>query len=293
MASTIDKQGWDTVAIVGVGLLGASIGLALRSRGLARSIIGVGRSAASLQTALELQAIDTAHTDLASGVLEAELTIFCTPVGLIADQVCEAAPHAPAGALFTDAGSTKQALCEQIAAAEDSQGVLAGGVRFIGSHPLAGGEQSGPAAGRADLFVGRKVIVTPTGNHREQDVARIASFWESLGAAVERMAPEHHDQALAAVSHVPHMIAALLANETDDRHLSLASTGWLDTTRIAAGDVEMWKQIVAANRGNIVEALLHFEGSLAALREAIELDHHHKLEKILADARSKRQAVGN
>jgi len=293
LAASTDKHEWDTIAIVGVGLMGASIGLAVRQRNIAKQIVGIGRSQESLDTALERGAIDTATTDLAAGVREADLTIFCTPVGLIARQVNEAAPHAPAGALFTDAGSTKQLLCEQIEAAENDEGELAVGVRFVGSHPLAGSEQSGPAAGRADLYVDRKVIVTPGRRSRGEDVERIATFWQSLGASVETMSPAEHDRALAAVSHVPHLIAALLTNETRDGYLPLAATGWLDTTRIAAGDVEMWKQIVAANRDNLVEALLHFEGSLAVLREAIELDNQTKLEKILADARSKRQAVGN
>ena len=167
---------WDTVAIVGVGLIGGSIGLALREKGLARRVVGIGRRAASLAAAKRCGAISQSTVDLAQGVRQAELTVVCTPVGLVAGHCRQAAEHCPVEALVTDAGSTKAS----IVAALGSD--LGRGVRFVGSHPLAGGEKTGPAAARADLFEDRVVVVTPARSSREEDLDRAEAFWRALGS---------------------------------------------------------------------------------------------------------------
>jgi prephenate dehydrogenase len=254
----------DTVAIVGVGLIGASVGLALRRRGLVRRVVGIGRREATLRAAREVGAASETTLDLAAGVAAAELIVVCTPVGRIAADVRAAAAACPAGALVTDTGSTKAAI---VAALEGS---LPRGVRFVGSHPLAGSHRSGPAAASADLFQGKLVLITPAAGTPPRDVQQTGAFWEAIGSNVETLSPEEHDRALAATSHLPHLAAAALAAATPQELLRYVATGWLDSTRVAAGDAELWTQIFAANRGHVLAALSRLEGQLRAYRTALE-----------------------
>lgn len=278
---------WDTVAIVGVGLIGGSVGLALRNRGLAHRVIGVGRRPESLETARRRGAVDEATTDLALGVSAAELVVVCTPVGRIVDDVRLAARHCLADALITDAGSTKAEIVRQL------EGGLERGVRFVGSHPLAGSEKSGPAAARADLFVGRTVVVAPSAATAAADVHAIGRFWEALGAIIRTLAPDEHDRLLAASSHLPHLAAAALAATTPENCLPLVAGGWLDTTRVAAGDPQLWTQIFRSNRRHVLDALLHLEGSLADYRRALTDDDETQLLRLLTEAQRVRDAVGS
>lgn len=278
---------YDTVALVGVGLIGASIGLAIHQRRLATHVIGVGRTKKTLDLARNLGAIDEATTSLARGVKKAELTIFCTPVEQIARQVQEAAEHVPHGALLTDAGSTKEAI---VAAIGDA---LPRGAQFIGSHPLAGSEKTGPANARADLLVGRVVIVTPTPQSSAPATAAIADFWEQLGARVIQMSPRDHDAAVAATSHVPHAVASALAAATPPEFLALVAGGWLDTTRIAAGDAELWRQILLSNRDHSLRALGKFAKVLSQLRRALKDRDGEALRRVLEAGKQTRDAVGS
>jgi len=277
----------DTVAIVGVGLIGGSIGMALRERGLARHVVGIGRRMTSLRTARQMGAVTRTTLDLARGVARAELVIVCTPVGRIAGDVRTAAQACKAGALLTDVGSTK---AEIVAALE---GELPRHTRFVGSHPVAGGEKSGPAAATADLLVGRTVIVTPSAVTRDDDYEAIAALWSSLGAGVVRMSPADHDRILAATSHLPHMAASALAAATPEGDLPLVASGWLDTTRVAAGDAELWQQILSSNRAHVLKALARYEGVLASLRRALERGDNAKLVEILAEAKRRRDKPAN
>lgn len=280
-------QQFETVAIVGVGLIGGSIGLALRRRGLAGRVIGVGRREATLRVARRSGAIDRGTTDLQRGVREAQLTVVCTPVAAIAASCREVAAACPAGALITDAGSTKASI---VAALE---GGLERGVRFVGSHPLAGSEQRGPEAARADLFEGRTVIMTPTRSTRPADYATIRRFWESLGAGVVRMAPEMHDRVVAATSHVPHLAAAAVALSVPSGQQALSAGGLRDTTRVAAGDPTLWRQILMDNRQAVLAALRPLEEALTALHEALRQGDADALERLLRKAKRKRDALGS
>lgn len=284
---------WDTVAIVGVGLIGGSIGIDLLRRGLAKNVVGVGRRQATLRTAKRLGAVSSTTLDLAKGVADAELVIVCTPVGRIVEDVRAAALACPSGALVTDAGSTKAAIVSAL----DGDSALADGVRFVGSHPLAGSEKNGPAAALPDLFKNRTVVVTPTARTRKSDEQAISAFWRSLGAKVVRMSPEEHDRALAATSHLPHLVAAALASATDKQDLALVARGWLDTTRIAGGDPALWEQIFAANRANVLTALGRYEKVLASFRQALKAGNEAELIRLLAEAqtvaRGSRDALGS
>lgn len=278
---------WNSVAIVGVGLIGGSVGLALRRRGLADRVIGIGRREESLEVAKSRGAVTATTTELAAGVADAELVIVCTPVDQIVAHVREAAEHCPPGALVTDAGSTKASIVAQLG------GDLGRDVRFVGSHPLAGGEKTGPAVADAELFVGRVVVVTPTSKTRPQDGEKIARLWTQLGARVIEMSPEAHDHAVASTSHLPHVVAAALAAAVPQENLHLGAGGLRDTTRIAAGDAELWTQILLDNRAHVLAALDVFDQTLAEFRSALEAGDRQQLKQALNQAKRKRDALGS
>ncbi len=278
---------YDTVAIVGVGLIGGSIGLALRERGLADHVVGVGRRQASLRIARRVGAVTSTTVDLAKGVAQANLVIVCTPVGRIAEDVRRAAEHAPQGTLITDGGSTKERIVAELDVG------LARQCRFLGSHPLAGSEKAGPAHARADLFEGRVAILTPTRNTRAEDFDALEALWSGLGSVVIQMSPEEHDKALALTSHLPHAVAAALASIIPETLFRLCGTGLLDTTRIAAGEVELWRQIFVENRRNVVAALDQFEKHLASIRAGLESEDPAALEQVLALGKKNRDALGS
>ncbi|HVA50466.1 MAG TPA: prephenate dehydrogenase [Pirellulales bacterium] len=275
----------DTVAIVGVGLIGGSIGLALRKRGLATEIVGIGRRAESLRVAQERGAVTRATLDLDEGVADAGWVVVCTPVGRIADDVRAAAQSCRPGALITDAGSTKAEIVERVGLA------LPRGVRFIGSHPLAGSERSGAAAADADLFVDRLVVLTPEPTSLAGDVRMLSEFWTALGARVATMPAVEHDRLIAAASHLPHLVAAALAVATPDEALPLTATGWADSTRIASGDPELWRQIFASNRSSLLASLTRFEELLAGLRTALDAGDDQAVLEILRAAKQRRDGM--
>lgn len=277
----------DTVAIIGVGLIGGSVGSGLLRRGLARRVVGIGRRESTLQKAKERGTISEATTDLAAGVSQAELIVVCTPVCHIVEHAKTAAESAPKDAIITDAGSIKSGIVSELEA------TLADGPAFVGSHPMAGSEKSGPEFADADLFEDRLAIVTPTERTPPAALAEVEEFWRSLGARVTRMAPEEHDAAAGAVSHLPHVLASALAAATPESLLPLAAGGWLDTTRVAAGDVELWRQILTENRVHALRSLAEFEKTLSSFRDALKRGDDHLLVRLLEQGKRRRDAVGN
>jgi prephenate dehydrogenase len=278
---------WDTVAVVGVGLIGGSIGLALRDRALAKTVVGIGRTEHRLQIALERGAISRFSTDLQQGVAEAQLVVVCTPVGHIVEHVRRISLACPAGTLITDAGSTKGEICRALASNLDGEG------HFIGSHPMAGSEKSGPEHAEANLFQGSVTVVTPTENAVDDDTVRIEDFWSSIGSRVVRMTADEHDQAVATVSHLPHMVASALAAGTPPDQLLLAAGGWRDTTRVASGDVELWRQILTDNRVHVLQALSSFEKVLSEFRDALERNEAAAITRLLASGKQNRDSLGS
>jgi len=278
---------YDTVAIVGVGLIGGSIGLALRERRLAQNVVGIGRRQQSLDIAREVGAIDNGVTNLANGVAQAQLIIVATPVDTIAERVVQISAACPPGSLITDAGSTKEKL---VAAVDAGLAGRRSGPRFVGSHPLAGDHRTGPAHARADLFDGRTVVITPTEYTRPAAVTEVSGFWQSLGAYVRNMTPADHDRALAITSHLPHATAVALAAATPTELLGLTAGGWQDTTRVAGGDPALWQAILTANREHVLEALDLMQQTYTSLRESLEQGDNESLLLILeAAARRKRE----
>jgi len=270
-------------------LIGGSVGLALRHRKLCRRIIGVGRREESLQVARRVGAVDHTTTELEQGVSEAELIVVCSPVMHIAKHVLSAAKLCPAGALITDAGSTKEQILDEIKECWDD----ARDVQFVGSHPIAGSEKAGPEAARADLFEQRLVVVTPDGTSGTRAVESVEQFWQSLGARTIRRSPANHDRLLAASSHMPHVVASALAACTSNSELPFTGSGWADMTRIAAGDVQLWQQILTENQSHVLQSLDKFMEMLDGFRTAIEAKDKRKLVRLLTAGKKKRDAVGS
>lgn len=284
---------YDTVAIIGVGLIGGSIGLALRERRLAHKIVGIGRRQTSLDKARDVGAIDHGVTNLANGVAEAQLIVIATPVDSIAERVIQASAACPAASLITDAGSTKASI---VAAADAGLAARRSGPRFVGSHPLAGDHRTGPEHARADLLEGRTVVITPTEHTRPAAVTEVSGFWQSLGANVVSMTPDKHDAALAVTSHLPHVAAVALAAATPTELLPLTASGWRDTTRVAGGDPGLWQAILTANRQHVLDALDLMGQTFSNLRKSLEQGDNESLLSILETAAKRkrdRDALGD
>jgi prephenate dehydrogenase len=282
---------FDTIAIIGVGLLGGSIGLAVRERHLAKRVVGIGRDLARLREAENRRAVTEVASDLTAGVRDANLVIICTPVETVVDFVRQIAPIVDKGTLITDVGSTKATI---VAGADkvlaDGKGLWAS---FVGSHPLAGSEKNGILFAKATLFEGRTVVVTPSELTNADATGKIERFWQAVGAKTLQMTPGEHDAAVASASHLPHLIASALAAATPEVALPLTATGWGDTTRVAAGDVELWRQILLDNRLHTLKALKGFEKVLSDFRAALEANDSAALLRLLTQGKRNRDFVGN
>jgi prephenate dehydrogenase len=252
----------ERLAIVGVGLLGGSIAKAARARGLAREIVGVGRDLGRLQPAVSDGALDRATTNLAEGVAGADVVVLGGPVLVNETLLAEVWRAAAAGAVVTDVGSTKGSIvraAERLTAGRSE-------VHFVGSHPMAGSEKSGYAVARADLLAGATVVVTPGEAGDPRAVKTVSEFWTALGARVVTLDADTHDRAVAAISHLPHVAAWALVDAVmrfEPDALAIAARGFKDTTRIAAADPVMWREILLDNR----EAV---RASVTAFRQALD-----------------------
>lgn len=277
-------SGFSTVAVVGVGLIGGSIAAAVKQRGVATTVIGVGRRADRLEQARRAGLIDCGATDPAA-VREADLVIACTPVDRIAADVLACAAHVRPGTLFTDAGSVKGEICSAL------RGQMPDATTFVGSHPLAGSEKAGFEHASPQLFAGRQCVITPENLTPMAATARVRSFWERLGMRVVEMTPARHDEVLALTSHLPHAVAAALASLLSASEAEFAATGFRDTTRIAGGDPELWSAIFAANREHLVQQLDRFQQQVADLRTVIAAGDVDRVTALLREAQRRREAL--
>lgn len=271
------------LAVVGVGLIGGSFAAALRAAGSVRRIIGVGRNPASLAQAQQLGLIDEI-ADAADAAARADLVFLSTPVGAMSAVLRTMAPHLRATAVVTDGGSTKQ---DVIAAARQGLGERIG--QFVPGHPIAGSERTGPEAASADLYRGRHVVLTPLTENTPARVGFVEAAWTACGARVSAMPADEHDQILASVSHLPHLLAAAHVAQIDAsgdgaRRLSYAGSGFRDFSRIAAGSAEMWRDIFLANRDALLAELQAVQATLDTVAGLIRDDQGDALEAFLARA---------
>jgi prephenate dehydrogenase len=280
----------DRLAIVGVGLLGGSVAKAVRAQGLARVIVGVGRDPARLAPAVSDGVLDHATTDLAEGVAGADRVLLAAPVlaneALLARVWQAAAP----GAVLTDVGSTKRgivAVAERLVTERPE-------VRFVGSHPMAGSEKAGYAVARADLFRGATVVVTPTESTDAATAKGVGEFWAALGARVVVLDPASHDRAVAAISHLPHVAAWALVDAVArfaPDALNIAGRGFKDTTRIAAADPDVWREILLDNREAVRESLVAFRAAVDDLERLVLAGDGPALTAFLARMKTLRERL--
>jgi len=275
------------IAIIGTGLIGGSIGLGLKERGLATTIIGVGHRKTSLNKALKIKAIDEGTTSIEKAVKNADMIILATSVSLIPDHAKKIIPLMKKSAILTDVGSTKSYIVSQINNEIKSRGGREK-PNFIGAHPLAGSEQRGIESARSDLFEGSVCVLTPTSLNSKQGITRLSSMWKALGARISIMTPSKHDEILALVSHLPHFVASSLAGVIDEKHWKFASSGLRDTTRIASGDPELWLSISKQNKQKIIEALQCFSEEIKCTLHDLERGNDKKLLDRLKKAKTVR-----
>ncbi|HJS78856.1 MAG TPA: prephenate dehydrogenase/arogenate dehydrogenase family protein [Burkholderiales bacterium] len=271
------------LAVIGVGLIGGSFALALKQAKAVSHVVGVGRNPANLKTALERGIIDSIAPDVAAAARGADLVLVATPLG---QYPAVFGSLRDARALITDGGSTKR---DVIAAARKTLGAKIS--QFVPAHPIAGAEKSGAAAAAADLFEGRRVVLTPLEENSSKDISAVESAWKSCGASVSRMNAEEHDAVLATVSHLPHLLAYALVHEVAGRAncaelFSFAAGGFRDFTRIASSHPEMWRDICVANRDLLLKEMERFSVKLESVRKL--LDNPAELEKLFAEARDAR-----
>jgi len=276
---------FDTIGIIGVGLIGGSIGMAAKSRGLIRRVVGIGRDPIKLKRAKDLAAIDDFTTNMEQGAAECNLVVVCTPVKLIVPTIERIAPALKEHAIVTDVGSTKSEICL------GAEKALPPGRHFVGGHPMAGSEQSGVEAAAPYLFLNATYVFTPTSNTSLDALQRVVDFTEGLGAQVTLMKPEDHDRSAAVISHIPHVLAAtilqLAASEQSHsgKVFHLAAGSFRDLTRVASSPPELWRDICLSNREAISDLLEQYRVLLAAARDAIAAGDEAAIEGMFENAR--------
>jgi prephenate dehydrogenase len=281
----------ERLAIVGVGLIGGSLARALRERGEVGEVVGIGRGEANLRKAVELGVIDRYATDPCAGVAGADVVFLATPVCSIAAMLERIAPALAAGCIVTDGGSVKEEIvapCERL---------MPAGTHFVGGHPIAGTEHSGVEASFATLFRGRRCILTPTERTDGAALRKVACIWEAAGSEVIMMDVVKHDRVVAAISHLPHMVAYSLVNAVegydrfDESILRYSAGGFRDFTRIASSDPEMWRDIALMNRDAVLEMMDLFTGYFGRLRSLVEQGDGEGMRQFFAESKELRDAI--
>jgi prephenate dehydrogenase len=281
---------FERVAVIGVGLIGGSFALALKQAKAVGHVVGVGRNPANLKLALERGVIDSTTGDPARAAERADLVLVAAPVGQFAKIFSAVGAVLAPNAILTDAGSTKR---DVVAAARKALKKKIG--QFVPAHPIAGAEKSGAGAANAELFRGRRVVITPLKENAEAAVEKVNQAWSTCGARTSQMAPQQHDEVFAAVSHLPHFLAYALVHEFNGRKnaaelFSFAAGGFRDFTRIASSHPEMWRDICVANADRLGAELASYTKKLAAMKKLLQRRDGKALEKLFDEARDAREA---
>jgi len=283
---------FNRVAFIGIGLIGASMALAMKRNNLAGEIVACARRDETLHTAANLKIVDTTTKDYRAAVADADLVVIATPVGTYRDIAQAIAPHLKPGAIITDVGSVKR---DAISAIEPH---VPDGTHFVAGHPVAGTEHSGPEAGFPELFEGRWCILTPTDKTDKNALNQISEMWRKIGAKVETMPPDHHDMVLAITSHLPHLIAytivgtaADLGEDLKQEVIKYSTSGFRDFTRIAASDPVMWRDIFLSNKDAVLTILQRFSEDLSGMQRAIRKNDGKALEELFTRTRTIRRGI--
>lgn len=295
------REGWvdvtmtsfyiDKLAIVGVGLIGGSLALALKEAGVVGHVVGIGRGLPNLETALRLGVVDSLTQNLAEGVADADVVFLATPVQSLGSVAKQAMPHLKPGAIITDGGSVKQAVIDAI------EPHLRPDVHFVPGHPIAGTENSGAEAAFATLYRDRRCILTPTARTADEALDLIRRMWQCVGSQVVVMEVDKHDRVLAAISHLPHMVAYALVNAVgaydryDENVLEYSAGGFRDFTRIASSDPTMWRDIALTNRQALIEMMEQFETFFAELKEDIAIGSGDRLYEFFRRSKQSRDEI--
>jgi prephenate dehydrogenase len=274
---------FSTISILGVGLLGGSIGLAAKAAGINCRIKGYGHRASTVQRALEIGAIDEGTSDPKDAVRSADLVVLCTPVGVFPGLLQELGESLSPGAVVTDVGSTKRSV---VRLAEAGLPKL---THFVGSHPMAGSERRGVEYARADLFQNAMCILTPTERTHAASLQAVGEFWQQLGMRLTTLDPDTHDRLLADVSHLPHAVAAALVWMQEETALGLTGKGFLDTTRVAGGDGGLWRDIFLDNRDHVLASIGRLKQTLTHLEGLMERQDGQTLAQWLDAAAARRE----
>lgn len=281
---------WKKVSLIGVGLLGGSLGVVLRSRRLARVVVGYVRRKESVAECKKAGATDSTTLDLHGAVSGADLIVLCTPVGRMKELTRQMLPALKAGAVITDVGSVKGRLVTDL----ESLAAKAG-AHYVGSHPMAGAEKTGVLSARADLFEGAVCVMTPTRKSNRAAVRRVEQLWKSAGCRVVKLDPDLHDELVSRSSHLPHVVAAELADYVlsparPKAQALLCANGFRDTTRIASSSPEMWKDIAIGNRKHLAQALSELMKNLQKFRSALASGDEKMISAFFERARQRRES---
>ncbi|MCX5680354.1 MAG: prephenate dehydrogenase/arogenate dehydrogenase family protein [Candidatus Omnitrophica bacterium] len=275
---------FNRITIIGVGLIGGSIGLAVKKRRIAKEVVGVFRRNSTMKKALTKRAVDRATMNIREGVKGADIIIIASPVYSIPSLVHEAMRYAKEGAIITDVGSTKSWIMEEAARLKKPKNSIS----FVGSHPMAGSEHAGVEFAKYDLLEGSPCIVIKSKDTGGKALSKISGFWKSLGARVSVMTSREHDRAIALVSHLPHVVAFSLVSSVPLNILKYAAEGFKDTTRVASSDPKLWADIFLSNRKEVLKSARAFEASYKALVKALSAGSYRGVAKILGRAKRKR-----
>ena len=278
---------FNKVTIIGVGLIGGSIGLAIKKRKLAREVVGVFRHSSTLRRVLAAKAIDKGVMDIGSGTRGADFIIIATPVHSIPSIAKEVLKYAGKGTIITDAGSTKGWITSAVERAISRFP----SVFFVGSHPMAGSEHQGVEFARSDLLEGSPCIVTKTAKTDARAMKRVIGFWKALGARVKVVSPSDHDRSVSLISHLPHLVAYSVAGAVPETDLRYAAEGFRDTTRVASSDPQLWADIFLTNRKEVLNACRMFERYYKRMTRALSKNDHAGMARLLKGAKSKRDRL--
>ena len=287
-----EKNLFDTVSIIGIGLIGSSIARGIKKHNIANKVVGYAKTLKTREKAMDLGYMDQVFNSANDAIKDADLVILCVPVGANRDIMIEISDNLSEGTILTDVGSVKAEVIKQL------KDIIPDKVSFIPAHPIAGTEFSGPESGFAELFDHKWCVLTPYEKSKKQDIKKVKNFWERLGMNVDEMSPEYHDLVLAITSHIPHLIAynivgtaTNLAEITRKEVTKYAAGGFRDFTRIASSDPIMWRDIFLNNQEAVLEMLDKFSDDLSSLREAIEKKDGKELQKYFTKTRDIRKRI--